>query len=242
MLRFVRSANVKTMQPELFSAEHIEELWQILWPATLDTLYMVGYSSLFSIIFGTLIGIILFITSNEVLCKQNIFTSITNKVLGLIVNIGRSIPFIILIIAAAPLTRLIVGTFIGTEAAAVSLTIAAIPFVARLTESTFAGLDKGVIEASVACGASLPQTIFKVLIPETLPVLILNYTVAIVNLIGFSAMAGVIGGGGLGDVALRFGLQRFRTDMLFGTVILLVLIVQIFQIAGNFLAKITDKR
>ncbi|MCL2358008.1 MAG: ABC transporter permease [Defluviitaleaceae bacterium] len=230
------------MQPDTFSPEHFRELWNILWPATLETLYMVGYSSLFSILIGTLIGVVLFITSNEVLCKQNIFTSIINKILGLIVNIGRSIPFIILIIAAAPLTRLIVGTFIGTEAAAVSLTIAAIPFVARLTESTFAGLDKGVVEASVACGASLPQTIYKVIIPETLPVLILNYTVAVVNLIGFSAMAGVIGGGGLGDVALRHGLQRFRTDMLFGTVIILVLIVQIVQIAGNFFAKVTDKR
>lgn len=230
------------MQHEMLCLSYWEELWGILRPATLETLYMVGYSSLFSIIFGTLIGVVLFITSNEILCKQNIFTGILNKILGFIVNIGRSIPFIILIIAVAPLTRLIIGTFIGTEAAAFSLTIAAIPFVARLTESTFAGLDKGVIEASVACGASLPRTIHKVVIPETLPVLILNYTVAIVNLIGFSAMAGVIGGGGLGDVALRFGLQRFRTDLLFGTVILLVIIVQIVQLLGNFLAKITDKR
>ncbi|MCL1883296.1 MAG: ABC transporter permease [Defluviitaleaceae bacterium] len=229
-------------RPEMFSPEHFSELYAILWPATVDTLYMVAYSSFFSIIIGTIIGIILYITSNDVLCKQTVFTFIVNKLLGVIVNIGRSIPFIILIIAAAPLTRIIVGTFIGTQAAAVSLTIAAIPFVARLTESTFAGLDRGVVEASVSCGASLPQTIYKVLIPETLPVLILNYTVAIVNLIAFSAMAGVIGGGGLGDVAIRRGLQHFRTDMLVGTIIILVIIVQIFQLAGNLLAKITDKR
>lgn len=227
---------------ELFSPEHIAELHNILWPATLETMYMVAYSSFFSIVIGTIIGVVLFITGNDVLCKRNLATAIINRILGVIVNIGRSIPFIILIIAVAPLTRIIVGTFIGTEAAAVSLTIAAIPFVARLSESTFAGLDKGVVEASVACGASLPQTIYKVLIPETLPVLILNYTVAIVNLIAFSAMAGVIGGGGLGDVAIRRGLQHFRTDMLFGTIIILVIIVQIVQLAGNILAKITDKR
>ncbi|MCL2223968.1 MAG: ABC transporter permease [Defluviitaleaceae bacterium] len=226
----------------MFSPEHFAELYAILFPATMDTLYMVAYSGMFSIVIGTLIGVVLFITSNEVLCKKNWLTIIINKILGIIVNIGRSIPFIILIIAAAPLTRIIVGTFIGTEAAAVSLTIAAIPFVARLTESTFAGLDKGVVEASVACGASLFQTIYKVLIPETLPVLILNYTVAIVNLIAFSAMAGVIGGGGLGDVAIRRGLQHFRTDMLIGTIIILVVIVQIVQLVGNVLAKVTDKR
>jgi len=230
------------MRHEMFSPEHFAELYAILFPATMDTLYMVAYSGMFSIVIGTLIGVVLFITSNEVLCKKNWLTIIINKILGIIVNIGRSIPFIILIIAAAPLTRIIVGTFIGTEAAAVSLTIAAIPFVARLTESTFAGLDKGVVEASVACGASLFQTIYKVLIPETLPVLILNYTVAIVNLIAFSAMAGVIGGGGLGDVAIRRGLQHFRTDMLIGTIIILVVIVQIVQLVGNVLAKVTDKR
>jgi len=227
---------------DLFSPEHFAELYEILWPATLDTLYMTAYSGFFSIVIGTIIGVVLFITGNDVLCKQNALTFVINKILGVVVNIGRSIPFVILIIAAAPLTRMIVGTFIGTQAAAVSLTIAAIPFVARLTESTFAGLDKGVVEASVACGASLPQTIYKVLIPETLPVLILNYTVAIVNLIAFSAMAGVIGGGGLGDVAIRRGLQHFRTDMLIGTIIILVLIVQIVQLAGNVLARVTNKR
>ncbi|MCL2198986.1 MAG: ABC transporter permease [Defluviitaleaceae bacterium] len=227
---------------EMFIPEHWAELYDILLPATLDTLYMVGYASLFSIVIGTVIGIIMYITSNDLLCKKTIFTGAVNRLLSIIVNIGRSIPFIILIIAVAPITRMIVGTWIGTQAAAVSLTIAAIPFVARLSESTFAGLDKGVVEASIACGASLPQTIYKVIIPETLPVLILNYTVAIVNLIAFSAMSGAIGGGGLGDVAIRHGLHRFRTDMLFGTIIVLVVIVQIVQFIGNFLAKIADKR
>jgi len=227
---------------EMFSPEHFEELYAILFPATLDTLYMVAYSSFFAIFIGTVIGIILYITSNENLCSPGIVTKAVNIVLGIVVNIGRSIPFVILIIAAAPVTRIIVGTFIGTQAAAVSLTIAAVPFVARLTESTFASLDKGVIDASVACGASLPQTIYKVLIPETLPSLILSYTVAIVNLIAFSAMAGIIGGGGLGDVAIRHGLQHFRTDMLMGTIIILVIIVQIVQFVGNILARVTDKR
>ena len=229
-------------RPEMFSTEHWAELYAILFPATLDTLYMVAYSSLFSIAIGTAIGIVMHITSSELLCKPTVFSQIVNKLLGVIVNIGRSIPFIILIIAVAPVTRIIVGTWIGTQAAAVSLTIAAIPFVARLSESTFAGLDKGMMEAAIACGASVPQAIYKVLIPETLPVLILNYTVAIVNLIAFSAMSGAIGGGGLGDVAIRHGLHRFRTDMLIGTIIILVIIVQVVQFIGNVLAKVTDKR
>ena len=229
-------------RPEMFSPEHFAELRAILVPATIDTLYMVAYSSFFAIIIGTAIGITLYITSNSLLCSRTPITGALNSILALIVNIGRSIPFVILIIAVAPVTRIIVGTFIGTQAAAVSLTIAAIPFVARLTESTFAGLDKGVIEASISCGASLSQTIRKVLIPETLPGLILNYTVAIVNLIAFSAMAGVIGGGGLGDVAIRRGLQHFRTDMLVGTIIILVIIVQIVQFIGDILARLVDKR
>lgn len=229
-------------RPEMFSPEHFQEMYNILLPATIDTLYMVAYSSFFAILIGTVMGIILYITSNDDLCRPSIFTKSVSIILGTIVNIGRSIPFVILIIAAAPVTRLIIGTFIGTQAAAVSLTIAAIPFVARLTETTFASLDKGVVEASVSCGASLTQTICKVVIPETLPGLILNYTVAIVNLIAFSAMAGIIGGGGLGDVAIRRGLQHFRTDMLLGTIIILVIIVQVVQFIGNVLARITDKR
>ena len=229
-------------RPEMFSPEHIDELRRILVPATVDTLYMVAYSSFFAIIIGTLIGIVLYITSNDHLCKRSFLTETINRILSTIVNIGRSIPFVILIIAVAPVTRLIVGTFIGTQAAAVSLTIAAIPFVARLTESTFAGLSKGVIEASISCGATVPQTVYKVLIPETLPGLILNYTVAIVNLIAFSAMAGIIGGGGLGDVAIRRGLQHFRTDMLIGTIIILVVIVQIVQFIGNILSRAVDKQ
>jgi len=228
--------------PYMLTREYAEEMFNILLPATIDTLYMVVYSSFFSIIIGSFIGIILYITSSDQLCESTYLTRALNKILGIIVNIGRSIPFVILIIAAAPITQLIVGTFIGTQAAAVTLTIAAIPFVARLTETTFTGLGKGVIEASVVCGASLPQTIYKVLIPETLPGLILNFTVTIINLIAFSAMAGIIGGGGLGDVAIRFGLQRFRTDVLIATIIILVIIVQIVQFFGNILAKAADKR
>ena len=218
------------------------ELQRIFIPATQQTLYMVAFSGFFAIIIGTIIGVGLYITAKDGLCGNAPPVRLINIVLGMIVNIGRSVPFVILIIAAIPLTRLVMGAFIGTEAAAFSLTLAAIPFVARLTEATFNDLNKGVVEASIVCGATAFQTVRKVLLPETIHRLILDYTVAIVNLVAFSAMAGIIGGGGLGDVAIRHGLHNFRTDILVWTVLILIVLVQLVQLAGNILSRVFDKR
>lgn len=216
----------------------VQELINILVPATWDTIYMVGWSALFSVILGGILGILLYLTNKGSVMEFRI----VNTIIGTVVNIGRSIPFVIIIIAVFPLSRFIVGTSIGRTAAIVPLTIAAIPFVARLAESIFNELDKGVIEAAITSGATIPQIILKVLIPETAPGLITGMTITIISLIGFSAMAGMIGAGGLGDVANTYGYQRFRTDILMYTVVILVILVQIIQIIGNTLSRAVDKR
>jgi D-methionine transport system permease protein len=175
--------------------------------------------------------------------KGNIFEKPNlNKVLGGVINIARSVPFIILIIAIFPLSRLIVGTTIGSTAAIVPLSVAAAPFVARVIESALKEVDWGVIEASLAVGASVPQVIFRVLIPEALPSVVLGITMTIINIIGYSAMAGAIGGGGLGDLAVRYGYQRFQTEVLVVTIVVLVIIVEIIQATGNLLTKKLNKK
>lgn len=211
----------------------LELMLQPLW----ETIYMVSFSTLFSVIIGLPLGIILVITD-----KGHIAENIRlNKILGTIVNIMRSIPFIILIIAISPLSRLIVGTTIGPTAAIVSLSIAAAPFVSRIIESSLKEVDWGIIEASIASGATNFEIIFKVMIPESLSSLILGITLTIINIIGYSAMAGAIGAGGLGDLAIRYGYQRFQTDVLIATIIVLIIMVEIIQRIGNFLAKKVDK-
>lgn len=216
----------------------MSEIVELVVPSFLDTLYMVVFSTLFSIILGAPLGVFLVLTDEEGLLKMPKI----NSVIGTIINITRSIPFIILIIVLFPLSRVIVGTTIGKEAAVVPLSIAAAPFVARVVESALKEVNKGVVEAAVSLGASIPQIVLKVLIKEALPGLILGITLTIVNIIGYSAMAGVIGGGGIGDLAVRYGYQRFRTDILIVTVIILVLIVEITQRTGNYLAKKIDRR
>ncbi|GFR36667.1 methionine ABC transporter permease [Thermobrachium celere] len=211
----------------------MSEIVELVVPSFLDTLYMVVFSTLFSIILGAPLGVFLVLTDEEGLLKMPKI----NSVIGTIINITRSIPFIILIIVLFPLSRVIVGTTIGKEAAVVPLSIAAAPFVARVVESALKEVNKGVVEAAVSLGASIPQIVLKVLIKEALPGLILGITLTIVNIIGYSAMAGVIGGGGIGDLAVRYGYQRFRTDILIVTVIILVLIVEITQRTGIYLAK-----
>ncbi|MGI6081635.1 MAG: methionine ABC transporter permease [Limnochordia bacterium] len=203
-----------------------------------ETLYMVGLSLVLSELIGIPLGIALVITGPNHLwpCRW------LNQVLGTIVNIGRSIPFIILLVAIIPFTRFIVGTSIGTAAAMVPLTVAAIPFVARLVESSLLEVDGGVIEAAQAMGASKWQIIRKVLLPEALPSLMLGATITAINLIGYSAMAGAVGGGGLGDLAIRYGYQRFRADIMFATVLVLVVLVQVLQALGNRLARRLDHR
>lgn len=203
-----------------------------------ETLYMVGLSLVLAELGGIPLGIALVITGPNHLWP----CSWLNQILGIIVNVGRSIPFIILLVAIIPLTRLIVGTSIGTAAAMVPLTAAAIPFVARLVESSLLEVDSGVIEAAQAMGASPRQIIWKVLLPEALPSLVLGATITAVNLIGYSAMAGAVGGGGLGDLAIRYGYQRFRGDIMLATVLVLVLLVQVMQALGNRLARRLDHR
>lgn len=199
---------------------------------------MVGLSLVLAELGGIPLGIALVITGPNHLWP----CSWLNQVLGIVVNVGRSIPFIILLVAIIPLTRLIVGTSIGTAAAMVPLTAAAIPFVARLVESSLLEVDSGVIEAAQAMGASPRQIIWKVLLPEALPSLVLGATITAVNLIGYSAMAGAVGGGGLGDLAIRYGYQRFRGDIMLATVLVLVLLVQVMQALGNRLARRLDHR
>ncbi len=202
-----------------------------------ETIYMVFFSTLLSVVFGLPIGIIVAITEEESLWEHPLL----NKVLNILINITRSLPFIILMIAVFPLSKLIVGKRIGTTAAIVPLTIAAIPFFARLVESSINELSHGIIEAALSMGANTRQIVFKVLVPEALPSIVSGITLTVINLIGYSAMAGAIGGGGLGDLAIRFGYQGFQEDIMIGTVIVLVVIVQVVQGAGNALYRKLQK-
>ncbi len=210
----------------------------MLWQATLETLTMVGISTVVASILGLPLGLLLACTDKGHILEH----AVINKVLGAVINIGRSIPFIILMVAIIPFTRLIAGTSIGTTAAIVPLTVAAIPFVARLVEGAIKEVDAGVIEAALSMGASPWQIISKVLIPEALPALVLALTLTAVNLIGYSAMAGAVGGGGLGDLAIRFGYQRFRGDIMLQTVTILVVLVQAIQMIGDWIARQLYKR
>ena len=215
-----------------------EHIWRIMSRGTIDTVYMVGYASLFAIILGLTIGILLFITQ-----KGGIYPMpILNRIVGTIVNIGRSIPFVVLIMLVFPLSRFIVGSSIGPTAAIVPLTIAAIPFMSRVVEAALNDLGHGIIEASLAAGATPLQIIFRVLIPESASGLVLGFTLLIINLITFSAMAGLVGGRGLGQIANSYGLQRHRQDIVIYTVIVMVILVQIVQATGQYIARKLDKR
>lgn len=213
-------------------------LWQILWQALQETLIMVVASTLIAALFGLPLGLALACTSPGHILENRVIS----KLLGAIVNVGRSIPFIILMVAIIPFTRWLVGTSIGTTAAIVPLSIAAIPFAARLVESAIFEIDRGVIEAAQSMGSSPWQIIWKVLIPEARASLVLGLTITTVNLVGYSAMAGAIGGGGLGDLAIRFGYQRFRGDVMLQTVILLVILVQAMQMLGDWASRKLSKR
>lgn len=217
---------------------YLSETWTLVGPSLFESLYMVFFSTLFSLILGTPLGIILVITEKGHIWEKPGL----NKVLGIIVNITRSLPFIILIITLFPLSRLIVGTSIGSTAAIVPLSIAAAPFAARIIESSLKEVSWGVIEASLSLGASVPQIVFKVLLKEAMPSLILGVTNITINIIGYSAMAGAIGGGGLGDLAIRYGYQRFQTDILIITIIVLIILVEVIQNTGNLIVKKISKK
>ncbi|MDF2928982.1 methionine ABC transporter permease [Anaerospora sp.] len=215
-----------------------QEMLALLVEALLETTYMVAISAFVAALVGIPLGVILVTTD-----KGHILENIPlNSVLGAIVNAARSTPFIILMVAIIPITRMIVGTSIGTNAAVVPLSIAAIPFVGRIVEAALKEVDHGVIEAAQAMGASPWEIIKKVLLPEALPAIILGLTITIISLIGYSAMAGAIGGGGLGDLAIRYGYQRFRADIMLATVVILIAQVQLVQSGGDYLARRLNKK
>ena len=203
-----------------------------------ETLYMVVMSTAFAYIIGIPLGVALYITDKNGICKNKV----VNFILGLITNLIRSIPFLILVVAIIPFTRAVVGTSIGPGATIVPLVVSAAPFVARMVESSLNEVNQGVIEAALAMGSSKIQIIFKVLLPEAKPSLLLGGTITLATVLGYSAMAGFVGGGGLGAIAINDGYYRYKKDILWITVALIVVIVQIFQLAGQGIAKKTDKR
>ena len=203
-----------------------------------ETLLMVIVSTVFGYIFGLPLGVALFISDKDGIKPNNKLY----RVLDFIVNIGRSIPFLILLILIIPFTRLLVGKSYGTMATIVPLTVSAIPFIGRMVESSLKEVDKGVIEAAQSMGASTIQIITKVLLVEARPSLINGATICLGTIVGYSAMAGTVGGGGLGDIAISYGYYRYQTDIMVVTVVIIVILVQLFQFVGNKLSLKLDKR
>lgn len=203
-----------------------------------ETLFMVGVSAGLAALAGVPLGVVLVVTGNG----QILENKPVNRILGAVVNATRSTPFIILLIAIIPLTRFIVGSSIGTAAATVPLTIAATPFVARLAEASLREVDAGLIEAAEAMGASPWQIVTKVLLPEALPGIIAGLTITVVSLIGYSAMAGAVGGGGLGDLGIRYGYQRFQPEVMAAVVVVLIVLVQAMQSIGDLIARRLNKK
>ena len=203
-----------------------------------ETVYMVVVSMIVATIIGVPLGVLLHTTSKG----QILESPAVNRVVGAVVNAVRSIPFIILLVAIIPFTRLLVGTAIGTTAAMVPLVIAAIPFIGRQVETSLKEVPFGLVEAAQSMGATPAQIIWKVLLPESMSSIVAQLTTVIISLVGESAMAGAVGGGGLGDLAIRYGYQRFRPEIMLATVVILIVLVQLVQFVGNTLAKRLDKR
>lgn len=214
------------------------KLIELLLSATWETLYMSLSAAVLSALVGIPLGVLLFITRKD----QFLANRTINAPLGIVVNIGRSIPFIILVVAIIPFTRLVVGTFIGNTAMIVPLTMSAIPFVARLTENVLNEVPNGLIEAAQSMGATPLQIIRKVLLAEAKPGLVNAMTVTTIALVGYSAMAGAVGAGGLGKVGISYGYQRFNPEIMFYTVVILVVLVQFIQSVGDFIAQKLDHR
>jgi len=222
----------------LFDFAHFVSMLPDIWKAFGETVLMIGIALTVSIVIGLPLGIILFVTDKGLFWENRFVKGI----LSFIVNMIRSIPFIILLVVLFPLTDLIVKTTIGPVAASVSLSIAAIPFFARLVENALREIDKGVIEASIAVGAKPWMIIKDVLLPEAKSSVIQAITLTIISLVAYSAMAGTIGGGGIGDLAIRFGYYRYDNTIMIATVVILIVIVQVIQQAGDLIAKAIDKR
>jgi len=216
----------------------INQLIDIMSGGIVESLYMTVVSTVLAYLFGIPIGVVLFITDKGGIAENKS----VNSVLGIVVNLLRSVPFIILLVAILPFTRFVVGTTIGATATIVPLVVAATPFVARMVESSLKEVDGGVIEAALSMGSNNLQIITKVLLPEAKPSLIVGSTIAITTILGYSAMAGFVGGGGLGAIGINYGYYRYQEDIMLITVILLVIIVQVFQETGMRIATKTDKR
>lgn len=203
-----------------------------------QTFYMVVISVVIGIILGTLIGLVLYTTENPLFVRKRI----VNRTVGAIINVVQSVPFLILMVLLLPLSKLVVGTKIGSKAVLVPLSIAAVAFFARLSEASFTDVSKGVIEAFISTGASKAKVIVKILIPEALPSLVRNITVTTVAILGFSAMAGLVGGGGLGDLAYRYGYQRYQSEIMIICVLILIVLVQGIQALGEWGVKKVSKK
>lgn len=217
-----------------FDSTTINMLVKGIW----ETIYMVFLSSALSYVIGIPLGIALVVTDKEGISPVPLF----NKVLGLIINLLRSVPFIILLIMVLPITKFIVGKTIGSNATVVPLIIAASPYIGRMVESSLKEVDAGVIEVAKSMGASTWQIIVKVLLPEAKPSLLVGAAISVTTILGYSAMAGFTGGGGLGDIAIRYGYHRYQTDMMMVTVVLLVIIVQLIQEVAMRMSRKSDKR
>lgn len=215
-----------------------QQMLELLGNETLASLYMTLVSTVIAYILGVPIGILLVVTAEDGIKPRPAF----NQTLGVVVNLLRSVPFLILVVCVLGLTRFLVGTTIGSEAVIPPLVIAAAPFVGRLVEGSLKEIDHGVIEAAQSMGATNWQIITRVLLPESLPSLINGATIATTTILGYSAMAGALGGGGLGAVAINYGWYRYQVDVMWMAVVILVLIVQLFQVAGNKLTMASDKR
>lgn len=215
-----------------------DEMSPLLVQGSADTLYMVGWSSLFAVLGGLPVGVLLYLTDRGGLLGNGP----VNRVLGVVVNIGRSLPFIILLVALIPFTRLVVGTAIGPTAAVVPLAVGAVPFFARLVETAVREVDHGLVEAAQAMGGSIPTVVRKVLLPQALPSLLSGLTTTVIALIGYSAMAGAVGGGGLGTLALNYGYRRSETGFMLVIIAALVVLVTAVQLAGDGGVRLLARR
>ncbi|KJK23776.1 DL-methionine transporter permease subunit [Burkholderiaceae bacterium 16] len=209
------------------------EMFDLFLTSFNETLLMVAISGVVGALFGVPLGVLLHLTNRGGVLSHPLF----NRTIGVVVNAVRSIPFIILLVVVIPFTRFIVGSSIGTTAAVVPLTIAAIPFIARLVESALREVDKGLVEAAQSMGATTGQIVLKVLLPEAMPGIVAGLTITFVSLVGYSAMAGAIGGGGLGDLGIRYGYQRYITEVMVAVVVILIVFVQAVQSFGDWLVR-----
>jgi len=214
------------------------DLKTALLKAFRETALMSGISLLAAVVVGGIIGLLLYATSSRLFVRNRL----VNQTAGMVINVVRSIPFLILLVLLIPLSKAVAGTTIGPTAVVIPLSIAAIAFFARLADASFADVNQGVIEAAISTGASKWAVILRILFPEALPSLVRNITVTAVSIIGFSAMAGTVGGGGIGDLAIRYGYQRYQTDVMLICVILLIILVQSVQLIGDGIAKKLDKK